>query len=436
MSDTAAAAAAAAATPAAKPAVASDAAAEPAVASDAAATASASATSAAPNATTAKILRQVEFYFSDSNLPGDQFLSSLVARNEEGWVDIATIASFKRMRQLSQNLDEVVAALRESKEALVVNEAGTQVRRSQPVPQQVDLTPRTMYAKGFDVKIDGDAAIDTITEFFSKYGNVECVRLRNRRDRMRSFKGSAFITFDSPETAKKVRDMTIKLTDDAAEPLLLYMKAEHAEVQQARWAEQKAQRVAAGKDKGKKDDKKDGNNKKRKEPETPVDPEEAAAAAAATRAADEAAALEELDKTIVPDLVVSYEGLAEESSREHIRDVFQELGCTVVWVDFSRGQTDGKVRFAADSQTKASEAVAKFNDLGLTINDGTPSCVRALAGDEEKEYYAQVVWPRMAESKIRRAENKKTQQQQRGGGRRGGRGGGRGGRGGKRQRRD
>ena len=43
---------------------------------------------------------QVEFYFSDSNLPRDKFLLEKVAETEEGWVDIALISIFSRTAQL------------------------------------------------------------------------------------------------------------------------------------------------------------------------------------------------------------------------------------------------------------------------------------------------------------------------------------------------
>ena len=42
----------------------------------------------------------IQFYFSDSNLPRDKFLKGLVSKSDEGWVDFATIAQFKRMLEL------------------------------------------------------------------------------------------------------------------------------------------------------------------------------------------------------------------------------------------------------------------------------------------------------------------------------------------------
>lgn len=43
---------------------------------------------------------QVEFYFSDSNLPRDKFLSEKVKADPEGFVDLALLAIFSRVQQL------------------------------------------------------------------------------------------------------------------------------------------------------------------------------------------------------------------------------------------------------------------------------------------------------------------------------------------------
>ena len=44
--------------------------------------------------------KQVEFYFSDSNLPRDKFLSQRIRESQDGWIDLALIASFNRIKRL------------------------------------------------------------------------------------------------------------------------------------------------------------------------------------------------------------------------------------------------------------------------------------------------------------------------------------------------
>lgn len=47
-----------------------------------------------------QLSNQVEFYFSDSNLPRDKFLNEKVAADPEGYVDIALLCTFSRMKAL------------------------------------------------------------------------------------------------------------------------------------------------------------------------------------------------------------------------------------------------------------------------------------------------------------------------------------------------
>jgi lupus La protein len=99
----------------------------------------------------AEILKQVEFYFSDANLPRDKFLWTLTTSDplKQGWVQISQIASFKRMQRF-QPVEAIAAALRESKELLEVNKDGTAVRRKVPLVKPTteefnEICNRTLY---------------------------------------------------------------------------------------------------------------------------------------------------------------------------------------------------------------------------------------------------------------------------------------------------
>lgn len=120
--------------------------------------------------------QQVEFYFADSNLPFDKFMWSLHTKTDEHWVPIATIASFKRMRQyLAQGVPWIADVLRRSSE-LEVDEAGTNVRRKREVQPPSGQLERSVYAKGFGEEVDGIQL--EVEEFFKAYGNVNAVRMR------------------------------------------------------------------------------------------------------------------------------------------------------------------------------------------------------------------------------------------------------------------
>ena len=66
--------------------------------------------------TKVKVKLQIEFYFSDSNLPRDKFLRETVSADPDGFVDIALIITFSRLRYLLHPLgglqqEEIIATV-------------------------------------------------------------------------------------------------------------------------------------------------------------------------------------------------------------------------------------------------------------------------------------------------------------------------------------
>ena len=85
-----------------------------------------------------KVKAQMEFYFSDSNLPRDKFLRETVEADPDGFVDIQLLATFSRMRSLlaafggahnDETIGAVVELLKTSTE-LTVSDDGKRVRRT------------------------------------------------------------------------------------------------------------------------------------------------------------------------------------------------------------------------------------------------------------------------------------------------------------------
>jgi hypothetical protein len=138
----------------------------------------------------------VEFYFSDVNLPYDQFLFQLACERlplsksplGTGWVPISTITSFKRMRPFqSHGIERIADALRKSPKLLKVSADGTTVRRLTTLqPPGDDLIERSSYAKGFpnwpeeepDRKAKEDELQPRLEAFFAQFGPVRAVRMR------------------------------------------------------------------------------------------------------------------------------------------------------------------------------------------------------------------------------------------------------------------
>ena len=128
----------------------------------------------------AKILTQVEFYFSDANLPTDAFLMKRVRADPEGWVPLGVICGFNRVKQLLKKHPHTVVAdiLAEKSSLLIVDDARAKLRRAQPLPDfdLEDVQSRTVVAENFGADAP---TIDGVRERFAPAGEVLMVRVRH-----------------------------------------------------------------------------------------------------------------------------------------------------------------------------------------------------------------------------------------------------------------
>ncbi|CCG83011.1 Lupus La protein [Taphrina deformans PYCC 5710] len=143
----------------------------------------------------AEIRKQVEFYFSDSNLTTDKFLYTMISENE-GWADLRSVANFKRMRRF-QPYTAVVEAMRTSTE-LDVDESGEKIRRKtelKPFTATNGPVARSVYVKNLPEETK-TMQVD-LEKYFEQYGKVKVVRLRRTDEGL--FKGSVFVEFSTLE---------------------------------------------------------------------------------------------------------------------------------------------------------------------------------------------------------------------------------------------
>ncbi|CAG9821472.1 unnamed protein product [Phaedon cochleariae] len=121
-----------------------------------------------------KINQQVEFYFSDANITKDAFLLKHVKRNKEGYVSLKLISSFKRVKHLTKDWRVVAHALARS-DKLEINEAGTKLRRLEPLPQYDETTPsRTVVAVHMPIE---KPTIENVAELFKACGEIALIRI-------------------------------------------------------------------------------------------------------------------------------------------------------------------------------------------------------------------------------------------------------------------
>jgi lupus La protein len=119
---------------------------------------------------------------------------ALYIANPEHWIPIATLASFKRMREFNALGVEWIANALSLSDYLEVDEAKTNVRRLAEVQEPKGQFERSIYAVCFILHIDprpvnslgvqkgfGKEEPDTqqkLEDYFNKYGKVNAVRMR------------------------------------------------------------------------------------------------------------------------------------------------------------------------------------------------------------------------------------------------------------------
>jgi hypothetical protein len=104
----------------------------------------------------ARALRQLEFYFSDSNLPRDKFLLAEVARRPGGWVPLTVLTRFKRLAAITADPVEIRRAALGSRALLECGAEGSPeelaVRRREPLPETDVTLPRTGVFRRLDIE--------------------------------------------------------------------------------------------------------------------------------------------------------------------------------------------------------------------------------------------------------------------------------------------
>jgi hypothetical protein len=121
----------------------------------------------------AAIIAQVEYYFSDENLAKDKFLMKHISRDKCGFVKLDVIATFNKMKKLTQDVAVISHALNHSKK-LEVNKSGTKVRRVASLSgnRDNDSLTRTVVATNLL-----DTGMDVINKQFASCGSVVRVRV-------------------------------------------------------------------------------------------------------------------------------------------------------------------------------------------------------------------------------------------------------------------
>lgn len=150
-----------------------------------------------------KVKKQMEYYFSDSNIENDSFLRNLIFENPERYVQISVFFTFNKIKSFDVTQDELVYACYKSRN-LQLSPDGTMVRSKTPFKTDPMRKHRIVNVTGFDV----DESIDSISSIIAsqvscKVNRVELVR-SSARQGARKFNGEANIELSCGEEASRL----------------------------------------------------------------------------------------------------------------------------------------------------------------------------------------------------------------------------------------
>lgn len=348
-------------------------------------------------AKSSKIKKQVEFYFSDSNLYRDNFLHDKVKANNDGFVDIALLCTFSRMQSLLSDgsgsnkvpdsaAADVAAILKESP-TLVVSEDGKQVRRAEPLTKSIEevteeVDARSLYAGPFSF----DTSLDSLVQYFEGVGEVNCVRMR-RHLKSKDFKGSVFVEFSSLAEAERVKKLTLEHEGAKLEleGKVDYMKRKEEE----RHAKPNSPYNTVNQGTGANASANLTNNNKRPREEDNTDGADAAPAPAAAAAP---VAVEVQVEPYTSGCVVQFDfgtgtEFADPVTFGLVKDSFGGRDRGLQYVDYTPGTTLGHARFATPEAALAALAEA---EEGKRLIAGYSAAVKLLQGEEESDYMKKV----------------------------------------------
>jgi hypothetical protein len=272
------------------------------------------------------VKKQIEFYFSDANFRRDAFLRGRAQTNVEGWVEIATLLTFKRLQSMTTDAAVVAKSVVDST-TVVVSEDKTKLRRSTALPSKDDTKYRTMFAQ----LIPTDATLEELRETFGSAPDCTVELVRMRRDKnTKEFVGSAFVEYTTQSMLRAAlqHEFVSKgaaLNTCALEEFLFAAK-------ERRDAEKNSSSSGYGD-------------------------------AAKTNKADKRPFEAEVKVEFTKGLILKLTKHAELLDREKIREVLNAHG-TVAFIDYARNQEEGFVRMEDADSAKA--ALSAMNSTSKT----------------------------------------------------------------------
>lgn len=399
------------------------------------ATAAAAAAAPLDDAKAKNVIRQVEFYFSDSNLPRDGFLRRTVEESEDGLVSLALICSFSRMRShlglegdakpetVPEETVLAVADILRRSTALRVSEDGKKVGRSKELskPDEVieQVDSRTVAASPLPYNVK----LEEVESFFDQCGKVNSVRLPRHVSDKRHFCGTALVEFSEEDEAKGVfeKNLIFAGADLEIRPKKEFdtereakkeayekshpNKSSHGEgypkgLILAFKLKKTADDGETGKSGGGKVDDTDltkNNGASDATEKSSVENDEKITENKGNVSEEQADAVEELKGLSAGETLQSVPKVDKSPSnkdqdiisREDLKEEFTKFG-TVRYVDFSIGEDSGFIRFEDPAAADKARAFAAIADEGGLTMKGHIVILEPVSGQAEKDYWSAI----------------------------------------------
>ncbi|XP_062097085.1 la protein 1 [Humulus lupulus] len=398
--------------------------------------------------TSKKVLRQVEFYFGDSNLPRDNFLKKTISESEDGMVNLALICSFTRMRthldlgdvkpdNVAEDTVKAVAETLKKSTFLKISEDGKKVGRTTELlkPEELieQLDGRTVAASPFE----HNTKQEDVEAFFGQFAKVNSVRLPRHVADKRFFCGKALVEFSNEEDAEKIlkqsfdyagvkldlkpkkdfdaerekemedfgrnRSLTSSKGKNSSNTEASYPKglivafalkrnsaegsAEHNGTDEP--ANDSTNACSTGGDNATEDVKTD--NKEEKVPVEGVDNKvDLGGDGKETKDGEkesEVPVAESKEKEEKSNAAATFKDNMDVIMREDLKAVFGKFG-TVKYVDFKMGEESGYVRFEEPEAVQKARAAAVLAEQGGLVVKNFIATLDPVTGDAEKDYWS------------------------------------------------
>ncbi|KHJ87344.1 la domain protein [Oesophagostomum dentatum] len=299
--------------------------------------------------------QESKYYFGNINLPRDRFLQDSM-KQDEGWVPIKTLLTFNRLASITTDAEVIANAVKAAdSEIISISEDGQKIRRNigNPLPENSleywqKIKHCTVYMKGFEQ----NTTLDEIMTFAKKFGQVENVLMRRTKPE-RIFKGSVFITYKTREEAEKAQKDDAKFGEIELKKMMQddYWAMKNQESKEKRQAEKMAKQ--------------------------------------AKNAAEHAEKLQaKACAKFVKGLILSIDGLPEDTSVQAIKEFFRKYG-DVGFVVYESGQSKAEIRFSGaenGAQEAWDKAVAGGTD-GKVLFQEKELTAKVLEGEDEEAYW-------------------------------------------------